>query len=118
MVERAGARLLEALDDTLMLDSALSGTADPPADEWSGLDHLEGRTVRVVADGVDRGTVTVARRPDRPSTHRPPTSRSACPTGMWSKPLPPILPDASGIAQGLALRPVGVDLPARRDPRP
>jgi len=105
VVERAGARLLEALDDTLMLDSALSGTADPPADEWSGLDHLEGRTVRVVADGVDRGTVTVAGGRivlDAPAAD----VAIGLPYRHVVEPLPPILPDASGIAQGLALRPV------------
>jgi hypothetical protein len=32
----------------------MTGTADQPQDEWSGLGHLEGRVVKVVADGAVR----------------------------------------------------------------
>lgn len=52
LVERNGAHFIELFDDTLNLDSALKGDVEIPATEWSGLDHLEGMTVSIVADGV------------------------------------------------------------------
>lgn len=51
LVERAGDYFLESFHDNFALDSALSGTAPSPATTWYGLDHLEGRTVSIVADG-------------------------------------------------------------------
>ncbi len=65
-VERAGTLRLERFDAALALDAALTGSAATPQDEWSGLGHLEGRAVGVVADGapraagvVDGGSVTI-----------------------------------------------------------
>lgn len=52
LVERNGMHFIEMFDDTLNLDSALKGEAGSPATEWSGLDHLEGQNVSIVADGV------------------------------------------------------------------
>lgn len=54
LVERDGAYLIEQLEDALNLDSALTGEAQSPATLWSGLDHLEGETVSIVADGEVR----------------------------------------------------------------
>lgn len=66
LIERNGAYVIEQFDDTLNLDSVLSGTVVSPASVWSGLDHLEGQAVSVVADGqiqsekfVVGGTVTL-----------------------------------------------------------
>lgn len=60
LVERGGAYFIEMFDDALNLDSALTGEAGSPATAWSGLDHLEGMSVSIVADGVvlDNQTVT------------------------------------------------------------
>jgi len=52
LVERDGVFTIEQFDRDLNLDAALTGTAETPADEWSGLDHLEGKIVSVVADGI------------------------------------------------------------------
>lgn len=52
LINRAGDYLLELFDQNLHLDSALAGEASSPASVWSGLDHLEGRTVSVKADGA------------------------------------------------------------------
>ncbi len=52
MVERGGACLIERFEDALYLDSALSGEAGSPTLTWSGLDHLEGMAVSVLADGM------------------------------------------------------------------
>jgi hypothetical protein len=60
LVERSGHYFIELFDDTLNLDSALTGEAGSPSTSWSGLDHLEGMSVSIVADGVvlDNQTVT------------------------------------------------------------
>lgn len=60
LVQRNNAYFIEEFSDELNLDSALTGEAGTPVAEWSGLDHLEGMTVSIVADGVpvDDQTVT------------------------------------------------------------
>ncbi len=67
LVQRGEAHLIELLDDRLYLDSALSGEAGAPALIWSGLDHLEGKMVSILADGaimadqeVQSGSVTLS----------------------------------------------------------
>ncbi len=59
LIERAGDYFIELLDSDLFLDSALSGQIENAACDWSGLDHLEGQSVSIVADGalVDHQTV-------------------------------------------------------------
>ena len=52
LIKRGADYFLEKLDDSVLLDSALIGTAVEPQDEWTGLGHLEGKLVRIVADGV------------------------------------------------------------------
>ncbi len=52
LVERDGKYLIELFDNMLNLDSALMGEVDTPSAAWSGLDHLEGLSVSIVADGV------------------------------------------------------------------
>lgn len=60
LVQRGTDYFIEQFDDTLNLDSALTGEVGSPATVWSGLDHLEGQSVSIVADGqvVDNQTVT------------------------------------------------------------
>lgn len=60
LVERGGAYLIEMLDDALSLDAALSGEVPAPVDTWAGLDHLEGRSVVSVADGLVQDPLIVA----------------------------------------------------------
>lgn len=66
LVDRNGAVFVEVFDTTLNVDSGLAGAADPAKTSWSGLGHLEGRDVKVVADGAVRtdtqvvgGTITL-----------------------------------------------------------
>ncbi|MBC9207313.1 hypothetical protein IBL26_10735 [Roseomonas aerophila] len=59
VTERLGRYRLERLDDALALDAGLDGTAAEARTHWSGLEHLPGATVQVVADGAPRGTVPV-----------------------------------------------------------
>jgi hypothetical protein len=60
VVERDGTHRLERFDATVGLDAALSGTAGAAQDSWTGLEHLEGREVVVLADGAPRGGAVVA----------------------------------------------------------
>lgn len=60
LVERNGDYMIEQFDDALYLDSALSGEVETPATGWSGLDHLDGMSVSVIADGVALGAMTVS----------------------------------------------------------
>lgn len=53
LVDRGGAVCVELFEDGLTTDSALTGTAAAPKALWSGLHHLNGRTVKVKADGVE-----------------------------------------------------------------
>ncbi len=59
LVERDGSHHIEMFDEALNLDSALTGDVDTPATEWSGLSHLEGMEVSIVADGVVLDNQTV-----------------------------------------------------------
>lgn len=67
LVDRANGTSIEVFDDAYHLDAALSGESETPSTTWSGLEHLEGVEVAVVADGffrppvtVESGTVTLA----------------------------------------------------------
>ncbi|MFN4090449.1 MAG: hypothetical protein ACK4QW_15590 [Alphaproteobacteria bacterium] len=59
LVERADEFLIETFDADLLCDSALAGDSEAPASLWGGLDHLEGRRVRIVADGTLRPDAVV-----------------------------------------------------------
>lgn len=59
VVEGATTRYIEMLDPDLNTDSALTGTSEAGAATWTGFDHLEGRTVQVIADGLYQGDFTV-----------------------------------------------------------
>lgn len=52
-------RYIEVYDSTLNTDSAIVGASGPGAATWSGLDHLEGKTVDCLADGIDMGQFVV-----------------------------------------------------------
>lgn len=52
LIERGGAFHIECIDDTLNLDAGLTGASGTPTATWSGLDHLEGQEVMIVADGI------------------------------------------------------------------
>ncbi len=60
LIERDGTYMIEEFNDTLYLDSALGGTTGTATDVWSGLDHLEGETVSVLADGIVHDPVIVS----------------------------------------------------------
>ncbi|NQV79776.1 MAG: hypothetical protein HQ495_04435 [Alphaproteobacteria bacterium] len=60
IVDGFSVRYIELLDPTLNTDAALTGSAGTPTLTWSGLGHLEGKSVAVVADGAPVGTFAVS----------------------------------------------------------
>ncbi|WP_145517987.1 hypothetical protein [Yersinia mollaretii] len=65
-------RYVEVFDSSLNTDAAITATSEAGASVWSGLNHLEGSTVDVIADGavmpqqiVSGGAVTLSRNAKR-----------------------------------------------------
>ncbi|SCA55400.1 conserved hypothetical protein [Candidatus Terasakiella magnetica] len=52
LVERNGQDYIEVFDDRLSTDGALYGEDEDGSLIWSGLDHIEGQNVKVIADGA------------------------------------------------------------------
>ncbi len=59
LILRGDAYFIEKINETLFVDAALSGEAGSPASVWSGLDHLEGEEVAILADGQVMPSQTV-----------------------------------------------------------
>lgn len=51
LIERMASARFDTIDDACYLDSAVSYLFDPPSDVLNNLDHLEGLTIKAVADG-------------------------------------------------------------------
>jgi len=113
LIARAGGVTIEVLDDELFVDSGLIGSDTTPKSTWIGLDHLEGETVAIIADGAQRadtvvsgGTVTL----DEPASE----VRIGLPYTHAIEPLPPAIQTAEGGSQGGTLggkvRPVAITL--------
>ncbi len=118
VVERNGAWFLEKFDETCDADAALSGTSGSPTDTWSGLDHLEGDTITVLADGAVHGEFQVSG-----GTIVLNSNASAIMAGLAYAhkiaPLPPGSQGNTGGSQGSKLRPISFtfrlqDTPALR----
>lgn len=58
-IDGATKRYVEMLDPSVLVDSAKVLTAGTKQTMWTGLDHLEGQAVDVVADGAYSGRYTV-----------------------------------------------------------
>lgn len=58
-IEREGSWRLERFDEALGVDAGLTGSSAEGETSWSGLLHLNGRIVQVVADGAPRLPATV-----------------------------------------------------------
>ena len=96
-VERDGSWRLERFDESLALDAALTGeSAAGPRDRWTGLGHLQGRTIGVLADGAPRADAVVAGGAvmlDPPAT----TLQAGLRFAHVVEPLPPDLSSAVGV---------------------
>jgi hypothetical protein len=102
VIDGVTVRYLEMLDSDTYTDSAIKGTAGTATAVWSGLDHLEGETVRVRADDipqpplvVDGGEITLA----RPAT----TVEIGKAIGLRVKLLPPEVSGGAGVSKGAAV---------------
>lgn len=60
LVERGGDYLIERFDDESFMDSSLAGESEAPATVWSGLDHLDGQYVDILADDIRLDPILVA----------------------------------------------------------
>jgi hypothetical protein len=96
VVERAGRQRLERFDDSLALDAALTGSVANAAQVWSGLAHLEGQSVGVLADGapVQDGVVTAGSITLDDAAH---AVQIGLRFGHVIEPLPPELAGAMGV---------------------
>ncbi|HTH18302.1 MAG TPA: hypothetical protein VL974_16710 [Magnetospirillum sp.] len=103
LVSRDGGTMIERFDPDLSLDSAMTGHSDAPKSTWTGLDHLEGQQVRVLADGGVLETAMVA---DGAVILAEP----ACDVQIGLaythviEPLPPVVQTATGAGTGLVMR--------------
>ncbi|MBC7953432.1 MAG: hypothetical protein H7Z12_16630 [Rhodospirillaceae bacterium] len=103
LVERNGHTHIERFDDALALDAALEGDSATAKTVWSGLDHLEGQRVRILADGgaledatVSGGTVTLREAAKHVQIGLAYTHEI--------EPLPPVVQTAAGAAPGTIVR--------------
>ncbi len=103
LVQRDGGILIEQFDESFYTDSALSGQSGTPTTTWSGLDHLEGETVKIIADGIFQQDAIVAGGGitlDEPAS----SVEIGLPYTHVIEPLPPTFDGAFGNRQGAALR--------------
>ncbi|MBI3446481.1 MAG: hypothetical protein HY055_14265 [Magnetospirillum sp.] len=103
LVERDGRYFVERFETGRNLDCALLGHAAVPTISWSGLDHLEGRTIRVLADDVTVSDAVVAQ-----GRIVLPQPASAIEAGLAYthriEPLPPLAGVGQPMAPGQAVR--------------
>lgn len=106
LVERASGVFVEVFDDRIYVDAGLAGVATTPTTKWSGLDHLEGMTVKVVADGSVRGDRVVE---GGAITLEEPASAVEAGLGYTHviEPLPPSF-ESVGSGSGARMRPVSI----------
>jgi len=102
LINRSGAYMIEMVDDALYLDSALAGESLSPTLVWSGLSHLNGKTVSVVADGrvfpdevVSGGSLTLGEDVS--------TLQVGLPYTHLIEPLPPSNTDQVGLSHAVRL---------------
>jgi hypothetical protein len=103
LTERNGAHAVERLDPALATDAALTGTSATAKATWTGLDHLEGRSVRVLADGIaqaDRIVLAGAVTLDAPAA----AVEIGLPFAHAIEPLPPAVATARGVSHGVPVR--------------
>ena len=109
LVSRSGGVFIEILTAGLNVDAGLIGTSATPKSTWTGLDHLEGETVTILADGAKRADETVtagAITLDEPASD----VQIGLAYTHTIEPLPPSIQTARGGSQGGKIRPVAITL--------
>lgn len=109
LVEREGASFIEVFDDRLNVDAGTLAVSAAPKTSWSGLDHLDGRTVKITADGIVQPDATVSS-----GSVSVQEAASQCAVGLAYahviEPLPPVVPGSGASGVGMRTRPVAVTL--------
>lgn len=105
LVQRAGGYRIEKLDGNCLTDAASiqSVGGGSPKAVWTGLGHLEGLQVDIVADGIVRDPLTVSGGSltlEQPASELQAGLRYA----HIIEPLPAYQPGGSGVTQGAAVR--------------
>jgi hypothetical protein len=105
VVEREGGFFIEVFDPDLFVDAGLIGSSEVPTTTWSGLSHLEGYNVKVVANSVPASDAIVS---DGSVVLEEPALSVQAGLGFTHvvEPLPPALPGDAGIASHL--RPIAI----------
>lgn len=106
LVERSGTMSIEVFDSEFNVDSGLAGSGPSPRTKWSGLSHLEGETVKILADGAVKADVRVK---DGTVSLVEPAAAVQVGLGYTHKiePLPPTIPNIGG-SQGRKVRPIAI----------
>ncbi|MFA7431115.1 MAG: hypothetical protein WCZ23_13235 [Rhodospirillaceae bacterium] len=109
LINRDGMVCVEVFEDGLNTDSSLTGSSPTAKATWSGLTHLNGRTVKVKADGVEVDDAVVA---DGSITLVDPakTVEVGMPYSHVIEPLPPLPEGPQGGGNGRQMRLVRVSL--------
>lgn len=103
VIDGATVRYIEKFDEETYVDSAVNGTNVAGATVWTNLDHLEGKAVRVLADGVPQPEVTVTGgQIELP--RKAYAVQIGLPFSLRIKLLPPEVNGTGGAAQGSAVR--------------
>jgi len=105
LINRGGVFMVEVLDNGYNVDSGLKGSVTTSKKTWSGLSHLEGQRVKVVADGapvadhtVNQGAVTLI----EPAMH----VEIGLAYAHVIEPLPPTIASLNGGTLGGLYRPI------------
>lgn len=103
IVNGSTVRYIEKFDPDTYVDCAVNGTNPAGSKIWTGLSHLEGKTVRVLADGVPQPELTVTSGQVE-FTRKAYDVQIGLPIMMRIKMLPPEVVGTGGAAQGSACR--------------
>lgn len=108
LVARNGSHLIERFDKTLSTDSAVAQAGETATETWTGLEHLEGQTLGVLADGAPRDATMVSEG-QLTLTYEAAVVEAGLTYEHIVEPMPPILSDThSGL--GTKVRPIAVTL--------
>ncbi len=114
LVQRGSNYRIERFDESLSTDSALDAIAGTAKTAWTGFDHLDGDTVRVLADNAPRDNAAVAS-----GTVNLGFVASSLEVGLGYEhviePMPPVL-SAINSGLGAKVRPISVTLRVKDTP--
>lgn len=109
LVDRAGGSFIEVFDARLGVDAGALAVAPAPRSVWSSLDHLDGQTVKITADGVIRPDGIVA---GGAISLEEAAMTFAAGLGFTHvvEPLPAVIPGTGVSGAGMRSRPVSITL--------